>query len=75
MTISGNTITGDLLDTYVNVARRQDIVFTNTTSTVAVAGPVLNFANIDGLTVTGNVQPLRSGSLSSITDSTGVVSP
>jgi hypothetical protein len=33
---------------------------------------VLMFAHIDGLTVTGNVQPLTSGSLASITDCTGV---
>ena len=67
--------TGDGLDTYVNVARRQNIVFTNNTSTVAVAGPVLHLSNIDGLTVTGNVQPLSSGVLASITASTAVTYP
>jgi len=35
---------------------------------------VLNFAHIDGLTVTGNVQPLTSGSLAAISDCTNVVS-
>jgi hypothetical protein len=74
VTVSGNTITGYSLDTYVNVARRENIVFTNNTSTAAVVGPVLRFADIDGLTVTGNVQPLTSGSLASITDCTGVTS-
>ena len=59
----------------IDLARRQNIVFTNNTSTVAGGGPVLRFAHIDGLTVTGNVQPLSSGVLASITDSTGVTYP
>jgi hypothetical protein len=74
VTVIGNTVTGDSLDTYVNIpTRRQSITITNNTSTVAVAGPVLNLAHIDGLTVTGNIQPVSSGALSSITDCTGVV--
>jgi len=72
VTVSGNTATGTPLDTIVDVARRRNIVFTNNTSAVAVAGPVLYLAHIDGLTVTGNVQPLTSGVLASITDCTGV---
>ena len=75
VTVSGNRATGTSLDTYLNVARRQNIVFTNNTSTVPVAGPVLYFAHVDGLTVTGNVQPLTSGVLASITDCTGVAYP
>jgi Right handed beta helix region len=71
--VSGNTISGSPLDTYVTIARRTNIVFTNNTSSVAAAGPVLIFAHVDGLTVTGNVQPLKTGSLASITDSTNVV--
>ena len=74
VTVSGNTATGTPLDTYVTEARRRNIVFTNNTSAVAVAGPVLYLAHIDGLTVTGNVQPLTSGVLASITDCTGVTS-
>jgi hypothetical protein len=35
---------------------------------------VLNFAHVDGLTITGNTQPLSSGSLASIADCTNVVS-
>lgn len=72
VTVSGNTITGSPLTTYVRLARRQNIVFTNNTSRVAASGPVLRFANIDGLTVTGNVQPLSSGALASISTSTDV---
>ncbi|MGO9179912.1 MAG: right-handed parallel beta-helix repeat-containing protein [Candidatus Limnocylindrales bacterium] len=76
VTVSSNTISGYSLDTYVTVATRQNIVFTNNTSTAAaVAGPVLTFANVDGLTVTGNIQPLASGSLASITYCTGVTYP
>jgi len=48
------------------------VVFTNNTASLSVTGPALVFSHIDGLTVTGNVQPLKSGVLASITDSTGV---
>ena len=78
ITISANTITGKTLFTIIDnggTARMQNIVFTNNKSTVAGNGPVLRFAHIDGLTVTGNVQPLKSGPLASITDSTGVTYP
>jgi hypothetical protein len=72
VTVSGNSVTGASLLTVIDLARRQNIVFTNNRSTVTARGPVLRFAHIDGLTVTGNVQPLSSGDLASITDSTGV---
>ena len=75
VTVSGNTLTSKSLRTHVTLARRQNIVFTNNTSTVAAAGPVLQFAHVDGLTVTGNVQPLTSGQLASISDCTGVTYP
>ncbi len=75
VTISGNTVTGKSLLTVIGLARRANIVFTNNTSKVKAAGPVLRFAHIDGLTVTGNVQPLSSGVLASITDSTNVTYP
>lgn len=72
ITVSGNTITGGTLLTVFSVARRQDVVFTNNASTVKGYGPILRFAHVDGLTVTGNVQPLSGGTLLSITDSTSV---
>ena len=75
VTISGNTVTGKSLLTVIDLARRKNIVFTNNRSTVTTAGPVLRFAHIDGLTVTGNVQSLSSGVLASITDSTSVNYP
>ena len=77
VTISGNTVTGGSLRAVIDnggAARMLNIAFTGNTSAVAAAGPVLTFAHVDGLTVTSNVQPLRSGSLTSITDCTGVTS-
>jgi hypothetical protein len=72
VTVSGNRITGGTLLTVVTISRRQNIVFTNNTSTVRGRGPILRFAHIDGLTVRGNHQPLSSGSLVSISDCTSV---
>ena len=72
VTVSGNLVTGSSLLTDVTVARRQDIAFTNNTSNVAADGPVLRFAHVDGLTISGNTQPLRSGSLAAVVDSTAV---
>jgi hypothetical protein len=72
VTVRGNKVTGGSLQSDVTLARRQNVVFTDNTSTVPADGPVLRFAHVDGLTVTGNVQPLTSGSLASITDSTAV---
>jgi len=72
--VDGNTVTGGSLKTYIDnggTARITRISFTNNKGTVA-AGPVFHFAYVDGLTVTGNVQPLTSGVLASITDCTGV---
>ena len=79
VTVTGNTVTGpSLLSQFDNGGggtRNTNIVFTNNVSSNTVSGPVLNFAHVDGLTVTGNTQPLSSGSLASITDCTGVVGP
>jgi len=84
LTISGNTVAGNPhgyngkacgLNSDITVSRRQNVVFTNNTTSLSVAGPALQFSHIDGLTVTGNVQPLKSGILASITDSTGVTYP
>ena len=72
VTVSGNLVTGASLLTDVTVARRQAITFTNNTSNVAADGPVLRFAHVDGLTISGNTQPLRSGALAAVVDSTAV---
>jgi hypothetical protein len=53
--------------------RKSDIVITENVSTVPGEGPVMDLANIDRLTITGNVQPLTSGPLADIRNSTEVV--
>lgn len=70
--VSGNTVTGGSLLTAIELPRRQNVTFINNTSQVPGDGPVLRFAHVDGLTVTGNVQPLNSDPLASITDCTSV---
>lgn len=72
--VDGNTVTGGSL--FMNCdnggtagTRMTRITFTNNKGTVAT-GPIFHFAHIDGLTVTGNVQPLTSGVLTRITDCT-----
>ncbi|MFA6003657.1 MAG: right-handed parallel beta-helix repeat-containing protein, partial [Elusimicrobiota bacterium] len=79
ITITGNTINGSSnasLLSYFNqnqYKRLSNIVFTNNTAAQTVAGPVLSFKSIDGLTVTGNSEPLSSGVLASIVNCTGVI--
>ncbi len=85
VTVTGNTVTGIArsgydgtprgLNTRVSVARRQNITVTDNTTTTAAKGPVLYFANVDGVTVTGNRQPLVSGSQAMFSNCTGVVHP
>jgi hypothetical protein len=53
--------------------RKSDIVITDNVSMVPGEGPVMDLANIDRLTITGNIQPLTSGSLADIRNSTEVV--
>jgi hypothetical protein len=72
VTVRGNRVTGSTLLSDITLARRSNIVFENNTSAIPADGPVLRFAHIDGLTVTGNVQPLKSGALAFIDDSTKV---
>ena len=83
ITITGNRVTGGApnsantpnaggLLTSIRKSRTSDVTFTNNSTTKAGNGPVLRFEHVDGLTVRGNTQPLTSGSLTSISDSTGV---
>jgi hypothetical protein len=51
---------------------KSDIIIRDNTTTVPGRGPVMRFANVDGLTVTGNTQPLEGGSLTSCTNCTNV---
>ena len=63
------------LSTWIGKSRTADVTFTDNVTTRAGAGPALRFDHVDGLIVTGNVQPLTSGSLISVSDSTEVVPP
>ena len=73
ITISSNRVTGGTLLLVMTIARRSNVVFSNNRSSVSGYGPILRFAHVDGLTISGNVQPLRSGTLASISDCTKVV--
>jgi hypothetical protein len=85
VTITGNTVTAGapespnnhnaagLFTEFGRPARMSRIVFTNNSSPKAGGGPALRFSRIDGLTVNGNTQPVTSGSLTYIYDSTNVV--
>ncbi len=72
---SGNYVTGgSLLIGVWNVAgsARSDFHIVNNRSTVRVSGPTMEFAGVAGLTVTGNTQPLSSGSLTKVSSCTSV---
>ena len=85
VTVTGNTVTGNPrsgydgsprgLNTYVTTPRQRNIRVTDNTTTMAARGPVLYFAGVDGVTVTGNRQPLVSGSQALFSNCTGVVHP
>ena len=53
--------------------RFANIAIVGNSSDTAARGPVMVFRSIDGLTVTGNDQPLTDGVLESVTDSTNVI--
>ena len=83
ITITGNRVTEGApstahnpnsggLATWIGRPRIRNVVFTNNTTTKSGHGPVLIFEHVDGLTVTGNQQPLSAGGLLRIRDSTGV---
>ena len=84
ITISGNRVTGGAashantpnaggLATWIGRSRVRNVKFLNNTTSKPGRGPVLVFEHVDGLTVSGNVQPLLGGPLTKISDSTGVV--
>ena len=87
ITMIGNTVVGNPAEGYDGSARGLNVrsqvtsprvygvVFTGNSTAQSVAGPAFAFAHVDGLTITGNTQPLSSGSLASITDCTSVVGP
>jgi hypothetical protein len=72
--VDGNTVTGGSIRTFVgngtNPTHMTRIVFTNNKG-IALAGPLLYFSHVDGLTVTGNVQPSSAAPVLNVTDCTG----
>lgn len=72
VTVSGNLVTGGTLRANSQEPNRKNIAFVNNRSMVPARGPVLTFRYVDGLTVSGNVQPLVSGSLVAVSDSENV---
>lgn len=52
--------------------RVANVTFTDNVTDRAAHGPVIYAINVDNITVTGNVQPLLSGSLGQFDNSTGV---
>lgn len=77
ITVQRCHITGKALLTLVDnggAARMTNFVFKDNVSPISHSGPVVTFRHIDGLTISGNVQPLSSGSFASISpDCTSVV--
>lgn len=84
ITLTGNTVKGGVSGTKgdyrclsvkvdgTNKIRENFSIINNTCAT-PVIGPAMNFTNVNGVTVTGNKQPLSSGSLVSSTGSTNVI--
>jgi hypothetical protein len=83
ITITGNTVkqgapnsattpnAGGLFS-WFGKTRTANVVFADNVTSWAGAGPVLRFEHVDGLTVTGNSQPVTSGPVVSVSDSTSV---
>ena len=81
VTVSGNTVAGNLagmggmrgIHTLICAnTTPTNYTITNNTAAKAVAGPVLRILGTKGVTVTGNKQPLSSGSLATFSGSTNV---
>jgi hypothetical protein len=72
--VEGNRVRGGTLRTHTSINRSSNIVFRNNISTVTPRNdPVLDFRYVDGLVVTGNRQPMRSGTFARVIGSTKVV--
>jgi hypothetical protein len=84
VTVTGNTVAGNIagwsgvtkaLNIKIcgdNGRIRKDFTVTNNTAGKAVAGPVMHFRGVRGVTVTDNEQPLTRGELATFTGSTNV---
>lgn len=72
--VTRNRVTGGAgLKVVVGVAARRAIVITDNVSTVTRSGTMMEFYNTQGVTVTGNTQPLSSGKLVYTENCTNVV--
>lgn len=83
VTVTGNTVEGNragydgaVLGLNIKVlgerGPRSNFTITNNTAKTTARGPIMYLSQVDGVTVTGNTQPLSSGSLASFPSSTGV---
>jgi Right handed beta helix region len=77
VTITGNSVVGGSLIIAARPFagsgyRISTLLITSNTGTVSMHGSIMDFVANDNLTVTGNRQPLSSGSLTSVSNSTNV---
>jgi hypothetical protein len=73
--IARSGVAGDARGLHVRVEARgprRGFVVRDNVSTRTVAGPSVLFTGVEGVTVTGNTQPLSSGELARFTNSTNV---
>jgi hypothetical protein len=81
--VAGNTVAGIASSNFDGAPRgltskfivpnTSNIVFRNNTTTRAAVGPVLYFNHVNGVTVTGNSQPVVSGAVAGFSNCTDVV--
>jgi hypothetical protein len=83
VTLAGNTIegnrngkAGEMVGINVKICGdrgiRENFIVTDNTAAKPVVGPVMTFTDVKGVTVSGNDQPLDSGTLATFPGSTGV---
>jgi hypothetical protein len=77
LVVENNRVTGGSIKSKVmgGTSRRwKNVTIRNNRGSVSMSGPAIRITNVDGVTVTGNVQPLSSGKMTSITGSLKVSS-
>jgi hypothetical protein len=83
VTVTGNTVegnrqgwSGQVKALHLKICGergvREDFTVTDNVAQATVTGPAMTFTEVDGVTVTGNRQPLSSGTLATFPGSTGV---
>ena len=83
VTVTGNTVEGNpngyngaMTGLHIAIkgekGPRSNFTVTNNTAKSRAGGPVMYFNNVDGVTVTGNVQPLSSGEMAAFSGSSEV---